>query len=299
MAKGDCIYADFLYIKVVEPPKTAQLPNDCADCCYALPVFWSNEGNDLHQDKSSWVFFVDKSSVTGAVLALEKDGESVANLTTGSLGRLYPYGFIDNRINQKAIGYELNWNTVYTAHGNGKYRLKCTFTDVLGNEIVDYSPDFELRKYHPLLADETVRFEFNMNGQIGWFGESKVDFEGNDFYMQFRLPNSRFGHQTDDLSVENRRFESGATMQISKEIVNKYKLEVFEATQYILDLIQVTIRQAYYTKITGFHFCEKGVYPEKRVTFSNGSSPVVNNINDRGTVVFDLEEYFKNKITYR
>lgn len=299
MAKGDCIYIDAIFLKVVEPPKVFQESGDCIDCCYTLPVFWSDDNNDLYHDKSSWVWFVDKNAIDTCVMTLERNEIEVDTLNDGTLGTLYPLGFIDNRLDQKAIAYELDWNLVYSLHGNGKYRIKIVQTDVIGTEKIEYSPVWNLRKYADLLADETIRVDFKMNGQIGWFGEEQVDFLGNDFYMQFRLPSSNFGQRSDDLAVDNRRFENGATMQISKIITDKFKLEVREAPEFIHQILQVTLREALFFTVTDYKFCAKNIYTTERAVFISGHAPEYNNVNDRSTVLYDLEEYVKNKITYR
>lgn len=299
MAKGDCIYIDAIFLKVVDPPLIMQESADCLDCCYTLPVFWSSDADNLHHDKTSWIWFVDKNAIDTCVMTLERNEIEVDTLNDNTLGNLYPLGFIDNRLDQKAIAYELDWNLVNSLHGNGKYRIKIVQTDILGAEKIEYSPIFELRKYADLLADETIRVEFKMNGQIGWLGEGQVDFLGNEFYMQFRLPNSIFGQRSDDIEQENRRFQNGATMQISKIIIDKFKLEVREAPEFIHQILQVTLRQALYFTVTDYKYCAKSIYTTRKAVFISGHAPTFNEVNDRSTVVYDLEEYIKNKITYR
>lgn len=302
MPIGDCIYIDAIFLKDPEPPILMGDRSDCEECCYCLPVFWSDESNDLKHDKSSWPWFYDKNNTDAVVIYLEKiEGEYVekATLDNNDLGILYPYGFIDNRLDQKAIAYELDWNLVYDEFGNGKYRMKAVHNDLLGVEKIEYSPEFSLRKYVPELAEETIRTEFTLNGEIGWFGESKVDFLGVDFYMQFRISNAKFGYWTDSVEQENRRFESGATLPISHIIIDKYKLEIIQAPEFMHRITQVMMRQAKPNTITDYTYCAKEIFNTKRAIFTSGFETTYTRGTDRSTVVYDLEEYFKNKITYR
>jgi hypothetical protein len=302
MAKGDCIYIDAVFLKVGDPPKVFQSSGDCKDCCFYIPVFWSDDNDEKHHDYSSWPFFYDKPSTDTVELFLEKiEGSFVEkdSLNNTDYGVFYPLGFIDNRLDQVAIGYELDWNLVYAEFGNGQYRIKAVQTDIMGAERVEYSPEYELRKYVDELADETIRTEFTLNGEIGWFGEGKVDFLGVDFYMQFRIPNARFGYWNDTVEQENRRFQNGSTMPISHQIVDNYKIEIINAPEFFHRILQVTSRQAIPNTMTDYANCAKGMYDVKRVIYQSGMDATHLKGTDRLTVSYELEEYLKNKIIYK
>jgi len=300
LGKGDCTYIDAKYQKKIEPPLEFTKRASSAECCYELPVFWSDDNDDYHHDKSSWIVFCDKS-IQSVVITLESNNcgwSTIATLTNSDLGNIYPLGFIDNRFEQKAVGYELDWNLVYATHGEGEYRLKFAQSYNLGVNQAEFSLSWVLKKWHPRLADKTVRIEWNSNGEQGWFNKRRVDFLGKDFYGQIRIPKTIFGQPKDSLEQEFVRYQNGADEFKSRTITERYTLEIIKAPAFLHKYFQISVRSAYKFKITDYNLGNSDVYKDYECVFISGSEPQWQLWTDKATVVYELEEYIKNKRIY-
>lgn len=304
MGKGDCIYIDAVYFK--EPEKPLEFDNrKNSDCCYELPVFWSSDtGNSDYEymhDKSSWIVFCDKT-ILSVTITLEKylgGWQDVATLTDDTYGKYFALGFINNRFEQKAVGYLLDWNLVYTAFGNADYRLRFDQTYKLGISFPERSFSWHLRQYSTGLADKTVRLEWYSNGIRGWWQKTRADFMGSDFYGQIRLPNSAFMFPKDSVEQEFYRTKDEEDQFLTRVLPERYVLELRQAPNYIHEYIKLLVRQSYNVKISDYNFLNPHVYRGQEVIFTTGSEPNWNFGTKLATVKYDLEEYIKNKTVYK
>lgn len=304
MGKGDCIYIDAIYFKEPEPPQEFDNRKN-SDCCYELPVFWSedtsNSNYEYMHDKSSWIVFCDKT-ILSVEVTLERylgGWQDVATLTDNTYGTYFALGFINNRFSEKAIGYLLDWNLVYDAFGNADYRLRFDQTYKLGIEFPEYSFTWHLRQYSDGLADKTTRLEWNSNGIRGWWKKKRTDFMGSDFYGQIRLPQSAFMFPKDSVEQEFYRTKDEEDEFLTRVLPERYVFELRQAPPYIHEYIKIMVRQSYNFKISDYNLQNPHVLKGYEVNFITGSEPNWNFGTKLATVKYDLEEYVKNNTVYK
>lgn len=304
--KGDCIYITAKYLPKVEPPLLFNNKSGANDCCYELPVFWSSNTSSstykYEHDYSSWIVFCEKS-IQSASVFIEKYNNGwveLDQLTDNTLGTYFDLGFIDNRLEQKAVGYLLDWNLVYSEYGNGDYRLRFDQEYLLSVTKTEYSFAWTLSQYNDFDADETVRIDWTNNGLQGWFGRGQVDFMGNNYFGQIRLPFSAFGRPTDTLADEYYRLQDEKDLYKSRVIVENFKLEIRKAPAYIHTYLQYLLRiTPEYVNITDYNRSATDNFRDKKVIFTKGSEPNWTEWTDKATVNYDMQEFIKDKTAYR
>lgn len=304
MGKGDCIYIDAVYFREPEPPLEFDSRKN-SDCCYELPVFWSSDTTNSNyqymHDMSSWIVFCD-STIISVSIVLEKylnGWQDVATLTDNTYGKYFTLGFIDNRFSQKAIGYLLDWNLVYTAFGNADYRLRFDQTYKLGISFPERSFSWHLREYNDNLADKSIRIEWYSNGIRGWWGKSRVDFLGANFYGQIRLPNSFFGYPKDGLEQEFYRDIDERDEFLVRSLPERYVLEIVQAPTIVHDYLKLLVRQSYNFKVSDYNKLNPHVLKGYECIFTTGSEPNWNRGTRLATVKYDIEEYMKSNTVYK
>jgi hypothetical protein len=304
MGKGDCIFIDAVYFQ--EPPEPMDMGVKMgADCCYELPVFWSadtsNPDYKYMHDVSSWIVFCDQSIISvNVILERYYNGwQDVATLTTDIYGKYFALGFIENRFNQKAIGYLLDWNLVYTAFGNADYRLRFDQTYKLGITQPERSFSWHLRQYSIGLADKTVRLEWMANGIRGWWNKGRADFMGANFLGQIRLPKSAFGYPKDAIEEESYLTQEEEDRFLKLRLIERYQLEVIQAPPIIHEYLKIVVRLSYKVKISDYNIMNPQKFRDYECIFKSGSEPNWNFGTQLATVQYDLEEYIKNKTVYK
>lgn len=121
-------------------------------------------------------------------------------------------------------GYIVNWGKVLNVHGAGIYRVQfsCSFAGV---EYCLNSPSFNLRAFDCKLADQTVKFDAKLTGQIGaHFPQGYVtSLCGFDFVDSVRLPGF-FGKElvSEYLEVYNE-FQNGTQQQVRNEAIQTFQ----------------------------------------------------------------------------
>lgn len=305
MGKGDCIFITAKYLKEIEPPLVFENRSNNLECCYELPVFWDDNINDpdykYHHDFSSWIVFCEQS-ILNVYMFLERwsgsDWEEVQELTDNNLGTYFGLGFITNRLDQKAAGYLLDWNKVNDEHGDGEYRIRFDQSYKFGINTAEYSFSWTLHKWNEIRANETIRVEWNNNGEQGWFGKRRVDFYGKNFYGQVRLPNSYFGFPKDGLEQEFVQYQDGRQEFKTRTITERYSLEVVKAPATIHKYLQILIRSAYNFTITDYNLNNTESFKDYQCVFISASEPQWSMGTNLATVNYELEEYIKNKTIY-
>lgn len=289
---GECLKISLKYVKTKTPP-----PNyGDGDGCFALPVFWDPDNDEYKNDQSTFVWFTDTSTESVAIELL-KNGNTVATLTNNIVGEYMALGFITNRLDQLAYGYRIFWNAIGQSFGAGTYQIKATETDILGATSVIKSLEYNLVRYNTLLADTTVRLEWNMLGETGWYGEGKVDYMGKNLYMQIRVPNSVFSKYSDTLTDEYEREVKGRDILVGKTITNKYQLEVSKCPFQIFEYIQIFARQSDYVTVTDYCINNFTTFTKVKCLFKNGAEIENTFRSQYGRALFEMEEYVKNKVS--
>jgi len=205
-------------------------PNKTQDCCFELMVLADNVGTDNNQNDQTSEFFQKGGGVTDSDLFLEKyiDGAwtQVLALTDDSYGTFYDYGFWSVTDEFNSIGFVINWylilNDVDPNLGAGSYRIRCDHTTITATTVSEYGCQYCLKEFNATRADETIRFEYYLNGlhgnkrdritQINYGKDIQENQKG--WFNQLRIPGF-FGFESREYEIENRQFKNKSRQQLS------------------------------------------------------------------------------------
>ena len=141
----------------------------CKDCLTILPRFAKVGGEEKENDTDSFLFRVLNSTDSGT-LELWKQTNSgdvkQADLNVSTYGTYYPLGSFTNVSGQELyLGYVLDWESVLSNFGIGKYYVKANLT-IFGSNTNQFSPVFDLQEYTDERADGTFVLKTIQNGNI-------------------------------------------------------------------------------------------------------------------------------------
>jgi hypothetical protein len=260
MPLGECISENFKVIRnnPTDPDTLLDLPTPVSkECCFMLYVLaeivYTSENNN---DKSSFIRFYD-NAYTDAVMELQKfeDGEwvKVDDLDDDTYGTFNEFGFFVNRFQEKAMGYQIDWQKVLTEQGEGYYRVYTTETTVFG-EKHQVSLQYCLKIYTPDRALGTVRFDWWMNNKVGspYSDTRKLDYGNLSWFNQIRL-RGLFGLNGYTYGTENVIYQNGEKVWISDEMEQEYRCFLWRLPNYIHDVISKEMLQADYITVTDYN----------------------------------------------
>ena len=156
------------------------LTSDCRpteDCEFHIDVFADATSNDLHNDKSTFLFEY-MTSTDSAVFKVESYSAGVwtevITVTDNTYGLFYDLGTLADF--PLYAGMYLYWKNVFAALGEGCYRFKVEST-ILGSDSTLYSPMFCLHEWTCDGTNRTVRFDAWMNHKIGSITDDNKIFD--------------------------------------------------------------------------------------------------------------------------
>ncbi|MBU3681644.1 MAG: hypothetical protein FGM16_06870 [Flavobacterium sp.] len=207
-------------------------------CCWTLNVFGdtSVETTTSTYENDITNFTVDiqlylANPFMSAVVRLQKCTSTfpnqriwtnVASMTGSTYGTNIAFGSYPQCPSYR--GYIVNWGKVLNIHGAGLYRVQisCSFA---GTEYCRNSPAFNLREFDCRFADQTVKFDAKLTGQIGSHNVQGAitSLCGFDFVDSIRLP-GYFGRELigEYLQVYNE-FQNGVQQQVRNEAIQTFQ----------------------------------------------------------------------------
>jgi hypothetical protein len=251
MLLGECILQDFKVIRnnPTDPNNILDLPKSSTkDCCYNLKVLANIVGGDEHSnDKNSVIYFYD-NAYTGATMELQKyDGDwvKIADLDNNDYGTYYAFGFFINDFSERAMGYQIDWQKVLQAEGQGRYRVVTTENLIIGDPKNRYSLEWCLYNYTPQRAKGTIKLSWYLNG---FYGDSTDDkkqrhFGNLDWFNSIRL-DGWFGEDTSSYESEFVKYQTGLDVWTKNDRIREYKLYLGHAPAYIHELLSGEALQA-------------------------------------------------------
>lgn len=294
------------------PDGELDLPKfSASSCCYDLPVFaelvFTNEFNN---DKSSYIQFY-SVAFSDVLLELEKfeNGSwlKVADLNNDTYGTYYAFGFFENNQQEKAAGYKIEWSSVLSGLGTGKYRIKTVETNIFGTTN-KYSLEWSLKIYNPNIVNKTTRISWWIRGITGDSNNDKSirDFGNLNWFNEIRLPKSLFWATTSEYEKEYVKYKNGSQVWIKDERVRSYKFELNAAPNYIHELLSGEVFQADTIMITDYNNnnpsqkqdCSPELI-EKFVKLSSSYEPKWNYGNKYASVELTFNNEYQNFVRKR
>lgn len=300
LAKGHAIKENFVLIK--ENPNPTALPSlsvATSECCVFLNVLAETSyTNDLYNDKTDFTKFFN-NGFASAVIVLEKyttAWNTVATLNNNTYGTFSAFGFYDTIYTEKAIGFLLDWRLVKAAFGEGVYRMKCTGTTLLSTTVDKYSFEFNLLTYTQDRADNTVRVEAWLNGNIG---DPEDDTKKRDFgtinrYTQFRIPGAKFGF--DEANVERKfiKYQTGKKIWTEDLEWDTYTLRTNLLSYEVRRFIKYDLMKGSEIRITDYNTVNSSEHINRYV-IPNGT--IKTNYNDfikNASLEIKFDQYYQN-----
>lgn len=218
-------------------------------CCACFDVYGGGS-NDYQNDKSSFLY--KGFNATGVVIKLFKDGEELITLdASANLGTYYPFGTWNYADQENYVGYVINWDAVYQAHGIGCYFIRAERT-VLGNSENIDSREFSLGLYDDTKADKSVTFKWVQNGNIK---SSEFDYTGMEWTQYIRI-DGRLSNWEPTLEKDEIVYSNYETIQVQDEIRNTYSFEshlVDSSTTEALTLDMMLANDIYITDFNAYN----------------------------------------------
>lgn len=297
---GQAIKQD-IYVLITTPAEVAQLqPLLDNGCTFELPALAElAPTNDHFNDKHSVIWFFDDLFSDVKIFLQKKVSGTwtdLTELTDDTYGTFYAYGFFVNKFSESAIGYLIEWTNVLNEHGIGSYRVRVEGTKSIGDFAGLTSFEFALKVYTQDRADKTVRAEWNRSGVLGSrLSDVKVEDYGIlNWYNQIRIPNSIFGFDTGDLTIEHIRYPNGQNTWISDKQTEELTLNIYHLPNYIHRFIQVDLMQSGKITFTDYNKLAPTVNVDRVVVPTSGYKPdwIVGAINANVSVTF--KPYYEN-----
>jgi hypothetical protein len=281
------------------------------ECCFKLPVLAELVGTDeFKNDQHSVLKRYDKNLYSTVIITLQKhdNGDYVdqVDLFDDTYGTNYHFGFVNDSENRNAfVGYNIEWQKVLDAFGEGTYRIKFKEYDFgVGETESFYQFEFCLKAYMQHRADQTVRFEWYTKGYRGDYeNDSDIwDFtqvakyvKGDGWFNQMRLPDSFFGFNKSSYEREYIRYTNGQQVWISDEQVESYEFHSGMFPAELHDWIKTNIIQADKILATDYNKINPNIIANKNIKPSGSYEPSWNHNNLRAFVSVDFEQGIQNR----
>lgn len=249
-------------------------------CCFSLPALAQLVITDPLKTDYHFEAFLWNNAYTGAVMKLESFEGGVwvdkANLTDNTLGTFYDFGYYFTMHNENTMGFLIDWSLVLNAYGAGRYRLKCTGTQINASTVDRYSLDFCLEEYTPVRAERTVRISYWYNGNKGSIisDKDRRDYGSLDLFSQIRLPECVFGNDT---SSEHEKtfvkYQNGKIIPIEDSQIEEYTLRTGLLPTALHRYLKINILQGGAVSITDYNADNPTPHSNKYVEWIGAYEP--------------------------
>lgn len=246
-------------------------------CAFPLEVFADvqNQSNDLQNDKSDFygniggIPYYGYANITAINLTLQKlvDGvwtDQVA-ITDNSYGNFFDYGYSPNfsgnnfmdDYNKKYTGLVLEWLFVFLSFGEGKYRMKVDYIDIINGNYTLYDVRlFCLYQWNCLKPNGTVRIEMFNQGLRGtlYDNTAQIDYS-TGWNSQIRL-RGLFLYKSSGYTKEYNQYGDGsynAYKPITLEQIPKYSLTKLYVPGWLAWYLSTNTMQADSILITDYN----------------------------------------------
>lgn len=283
---------------------------------FAETVFTSHLYNDHNMFLLEYPFFY-QYQWTNPLLSQftleEWDGTNwitTTALNTNAYGTYYDFQSMCH-LNWK--GYDIDWNLVLAAFGEGLYRFKAAYI-AFNNSSAFVSEPFCLKEWSCEGTDVTVRWETTIiGGRIGSITDDQKVFEFCCFSSspgglstsfdtwrdQIRVY-AFFGRETTEYEREQVEYANGEIVQVRNEAIQKFEYESALQPKWVHDRLKAYGCMADELYVTDYNWNNSDYEIDKRRVVCDGGYAPEYNINTRySNVKVVFKEGFQNVIRER
>jgi hypothetical protein len=250
--------------------------------------------NDSHSVSFDW-----NNNFVSAVMYLEKyvnGAWSPTILNSTAYGTLYSFGHYVTIYSENKIGYEITWALVLAGLGEGHYRVRCTGTTMTGATYNKYSLQFKLLTYTSDRANETVRIEWWLNGNVGDQTNDliKKDYGTLNWYNQLRLSKSKFGFDETETAFEGVKYQDGKVVWLKKSDIEKYTLKTGLLDNDVRRYLLYDVLNGDEIRITDFNQINANDHVKRYVNYKGGFKVNYIDGNILASCEISLEQAYQN-----
>lgn len=296
--KGECIKKQFtlipLGINVV--PEIDYAEDVFEKCCFELPLVASIASADPFKNDVTSCYYGYTNLADDVEMKLLLNDAVVATLNNNTYGTFYAYGFHEDG-GKKYIGYQLNWRSILTAFGEGKYQVRFDITTIFASTVFDYWFPYCLKAYSIPAVDETVRLEFYHNGIIGNWRDDKDrrSFHGLDWYNSIRFPKAMIYNSRREFESEEIQYDNGFLQDVKLEQRPLYDLIVEPMTNELHNYIGTEVVTADEIIVSDYNSRSPlRPFVEKELKFRGNYEPNWQGLNNKSSVLLQFEQRYNN-----
>lgn len=279
--KGDFISKDFKLIpnNPIDEIVTV-VPSRNMDCCgdFVWRVLADVDSTDEHKnDINSFLFWFNQNSTPTAKVYLVdvKDNANEIDLTSNTdYGTPYNYGFEINEVQEKLVGYQIEWKKVIDTLGGGQYYIKCEITDLFGITASTYSDVYCMKQYTIERANKTVKIEYYIKGILGDsnFDEKRRNYGTLNWYNSHRF-DGFFMYENSEYVEEYVQYENGQFDPVKLEQTPAYLLNLRPIAKFKHDVLRNDVYMANEILVTDYNVSNIEPYVQKKVKFTGAYDP--------------------------
>lgn len=218
--------------------------------------------NDLHNDRSGFLWWFDANGIVSAELSLYKKVNGTWTFQTGlnttlipsGYGTAYDYGFFVNNANEAFVGVQIDWKVILDDNGEGLYQVRCDTEDLFGNTAQYISDTYCLKTYSDFIANGTVRVEYYLNGKTGVATNDKVmkDLGELNWYNSYRL-DGWFRYVNSAYTREYTEYTTRLRVKVEDKQEPIYSLFLKPIPYFIHEVFRIDVMQANEVLITDYN----------------------------------------------
>ena len=295
---SECSYKDFELLLGEELPPDLSCIGGGNECTFVLPAFAypSDTTDEWRNDFAAPLVMINnKYSTPELYLEVMTDcvWTEVAELTSSNTYGTY------SSFSNGWIGYKLDWYLVYNVNGAGTYRLREEKTNIQTTTVsISYGYRYDLKLFTSNQADGTVKMTYKVGGgKMPNILKPKrmINYGTIKWEREMRLPNSFFGFESSEYTIESTRYKNGGQKQIKNLQIQTISFHSKKLPYTIHEEIRSTALQCGNLHISDYNLSNpKKYYDHFRVKLASDYSPTWTTYNSFSPVQLEFNPYYEN-----
>ncbi len=235
-----------------------------------------NSNDVLKNDVNRFIRGYDKISFISAKVFLVECDNTEHDLTANTdYGTPYDFGFKENGLNQKLVGYEIEWKKVLEDLGEQAYRIRFDTETIFGQINSEFDDVYCLKQYTDFRAEGTVRAEYYISGILGLNNDDTKykDLADLNWYNSHRF-NGIFYYNESPYTTDEIQYQNGLRQSVSDSQEPSYTLDLMPIVYFKHDVFRTDIMMADQILITDYNSKNIQSYYKKNVRKDSSYTPI-------------------------